>query len=140
MHSKSRQCAEIPSPFLLGPGCRVAGVLLSLGLCSAGQINPTAGLAPLSFKVPPGASSAVSFHTAADAQCLIRAQKSKASGEALSVFADDSGTATFYVEASSRAGDTVKLAASCSSEPTADARDRGGSRYEADLASISRSG
>jgi hypothetical protein len=118
MHSKPPRSACERSRFLLRLGYSVAGVLLSCGLCSAGQTDSTGASAPLSFKIPPGASSAVSFHTAPDAQCLIRAQSAKGPGEALSVFADDGGTATFYVEASSRAGGTARLTASCSSQST----------------------
>jgi len=117
MSDKPYRCSGTSSRFLLRAGCSFGGLLISVGLSSSAQMDANGGHASRSFKVPPGASSVVSFTTAPDAQCLIREGNAKASGEALPVFADDGGTVVFYVETENRAGGRAKLTASCSSQP-----------------------
>ncbi len=117
MHNKLPRSSGSPSRFLLRAGYSFSGLLISFGLCSGGQMDASGRHAPLKFKIPPGASSMVSFSTAPNAQCLIREGNAKASGESLPVFADDGGTVVFYAEAEQRSGGTAKLIASCSSQP-----------------------
>jgi hypothetical protein len=96
-------------------GCSSGILLISMGLCSAAQTDAIRGRVQLGFKVPPGASSALSFNAGPNAQCMIRAQNAKDSEEGLPVFADDNGTTTFYVEPAANATGSAKLVASCSS-------------------------
>ena len=105
-----------PPGFFLRFGYLFGGLLISLVLCFGAQTDANRGRAGLSFKVPPGASSAVSFNAAPNAQCFIRAQDSKEPGQALPVFTDDDGRATFYVDAPQEADSIAKLVASCPSE------------------------
>jgi hypothetical protein len=98
-----------------------ASITLGLGLmlttlCQAQQGNPggTPSAAPLSLKVPPHALSAISFSAAPNTQCSVAPAGSSGTGQGFKVYADDGGTATFYMTPSKESS-AVQLVATCSS-------------------------
>ncbi|MFL6451952.1 MAG: G1 family glutamic endopeptidase [Bryobacteraceae bacterium] len=117
MHQMSPRSGGGRSPLLSRFGYSFCALIMSLPLCSGGQVSSSTARDPLSLNVPPGAQSAVSFNAGPDAQCAVRAQNTKEAGEGLTVFADDDGTATFYVEPPRNGGGRAKLVASCASGP-----------------------
>jgi hypothetical protein len=98
-----------------------ASITLGLGLmlttlCQAQQGNPggTPSGAPLSLKVPPHALSAISFSAAPNTQCSV-APAGSGTGQGFKVYADDGGTATFYMTPAKESSSAVQLVATCSS-------------------------
>jgi hypothetical protein len=86
-------------------------MLTTLGQAQQGAPSGT----PLSFKVPPHASSAMSFSTAPNVQCSVAPANGSGSGQAFTVYTNDEGTATFYVTPSQESSSAAQLVATCSS-------------------------
>jgi hypothetical protein len=89
-------------------------MLTTLGQAQQANSQGAPSAAPLSFKVPPHASSAISFSIAPNAQCSVAPATDSSSAKAFTVYANDEGTVTFYATPSQESS-AVQLVATCSS-------------------------
>jgi hypothetical protein len=102
---------------MLKPGSIALGLGLLTSLCQAqqGNLQGAPSATPMSFQVPPHALSAISFSTTPNAKCSVAPARGSDSEQGLTVFANDEGTATFYVTPSQESSSAAQLVATCSS-------------------------
>ncbi len=109
---------DISSTLWRQPRCKtlILGITANL-LASAGFSQTAVNRAgsSLSLQVPPHAMSAVSFKAMPNAQCSVRPEGADSSVPSMTVYANDEGIATFYVEPSQASDTAAHLIATCSS-------------------------